>query len=57
MTSTSCYSMAPIATTAPIIMTSPSTTITDIPLLPLIFGSSSVTFANDTNAYIAVDIN
>jgi hypothetical protein len=58
MTTTSCYSMAPIATTTQIIMTSPTTTITDLSLSPLIFDdSSSVTFINDTNAYTTVDIN
>ena len=55
---TSCYSMEPIATTTPVIMTSPTTTITDISLSPLIFDySSTVKFNNDTDAYTTVDIN
>jgi hypothetical protein len=50
--------MAPIATTTPIIMTSPATTISDISLSPLIFDdSNSVTFNNDAAAYTTVDIN
>lgn len=49
--------MAPIATSTPIIMTSPTTTITDISLSPLIFGPSSVTLNNDTDAYTTVDID
>jgi hypothetical protein len=57
MTSTSCYTMAPIAPSTPIIMDSPAGTITDISLSPLIFGPSPVTFANDTAAYTTVDIN
>jgi hypothetical protein len=50
--------MAPIATTTQIIMISPTTTITDLSLSTLIFDDlSSVTFDNDTDAYISVDIN
>jgi hypothetical protein len=49
--------MAPIAATTQIIMDSPKTSISDISLSPLIFGSSSVTFNNDVAAYKTVDIN
>jgi hypothetical protein len=49
--------MAPIAPSTPIIMTSPTTAITEIPLSTLIFGPSSVKFNNDTNVYTTVDIN
>jgi hypothetical protein len=54
MTTTSCYSMAPIVTPTPITMTSPSTTITSLP--KSIYEPSSVTFSNDTQAYTTVDI-
>jgi hypothetical protein len=57
MTSTSCYTIAPIAPLTPIIMESPSISITEIPLLTLIFGPSTVEFDNDTDAYTTVDIN
>ena len=46
--------MAPIVTPTPITMTSPSTTITSLPLS--IYEPSTVTFANDTQAYTTVDI-
>jgi hypothetical protein len=49
--------MAPIVPSTPIIMTSPTTTITLIPLSTLIFGPSTVYFNNDTYAYTTVDIN
>jgi hypothetical protein len=48
--------MAPIFTTT-IKMTSPATTITEIPLSSLIFVQSLITFNNDTNSYTTVDIN
>jgi hypothetical protein len=51
--STSCYSMAPIATDTPITMDI-LTTITSISTS--IYVSSSVTFNNDTQAYTIVDI-
>jgi len=46
--------MAPIVTSAPITMTRPLTSITSLP--SPIYGSSSVTFENDTQAYTTVDI-
>jgi hypothetical protein len=54
MKSTSCYSMAPIATPNPITMNK-LTTITSIS--SSIYGPSTVTFDNDTQAYETVDIN
>jgi hypothetical protein len=57
MSSTSCYTMALIAPTTLIIMTSPTTTITEIPLSTLIFGPSTITFDNDIDAYTTDDIN
>jgi hypothetical protein len=48
--------MAPIATTT-IIMSSPATTITEIPLSSLIFVQSFMTFVNDPFAYTTVDLN
>ena len=55
MTSTSCYSMAPIATSTTITMTSPAMTMTSLP--SSIYGPSTVTFVNDTQAYTTVDID
>jgi hypothetical protein len=55
MTSTSCYSMAPITTPTPITMTSPADTITSLP--SSIYGASNVLFVNDTQAYTTVDID
>jgi hypothetical protein len=49
--------MAPIAPSTPIIMESPASTITVIPLSALIFGPSTVEFNNDTDAFTTVDIN
>ncbi len=46
--------MAPIVAPTPITMTSPPTFITSIS--SSIYGSSSVTFVNDTQAYTTVDI-
>jgi hypothetical protein len=54
MTTTSCYSMAPISTTTQITMDI-LTTITSIS--SSIYGPSSVTFNNDTQAYTTVEIN
>ena len=54
MATTSCYSMAPIVAPTPITMTSSSTTITSLP--SSIYEPSTVTFANDTQAYTTVDI-
>jgi hypothetical protein len=54
MTSTSCYSMAPIVTPTPIPMTILLTTMA--PVSP-IYGAGSITFADDTAAYTTVDIN
>jgi hypothetical protein len=56
MTSTKCYTKATIATTT-IIMSSPATTITEIPLSSLIFVQSFMTFINDTYAYTTIDLN
>jgi hypothetical protein len=54
MTSTSCYSMAPLVTPTPITMT----TLTSMASLKSsIYKISTVTFNNDANAYITVDIN
>ena len=54
MASTSCYSMAQILPPNPITMT----ILTTIALIPSsIYGTSSVTFINDTLAYTTVDIN
>jgi hypothetical protein len=49
--------MAPIAPSTPIIMESPSISITEIPLSTLIFSPSTDEFDNDTDAYTTVDIN
>jgi hypothetical protein len=49
--------MAPIAAASHTILTSSSNIIALIPLATLKFGSSSVTFANDIDAYTTVDIN
>jgi hypothetical protein len=57
MTSTSCYKIAPIAPSTPIIMESPASAITEILLSTLIFSPSIVEFNNDTDAYTTVDIN
>ena len=46
--------MAPIVTPTPITMTSPATTMDSI---SPIYGTSLVTFYNDTDAYTTVDIN
>jgi hypothetical protein len=54
MTSTSCYSMAPAAP-GPLITMDVLNTITALP--SSIYGPSTVTFVNDTQAYITVDIN
>ena len=53
MTSTSCYSMEPIKTPIPITMT----TLTSIVSISPIYGTSSVTFANETQACTIVDLN
>ncbi len=54
MKSTSCYSFAPIEATTPIIMT----TLTSITYLSSsIYSTSSVTFNDDPESYITVDIN
>jgi hypothetical protein len=54
MTSTSCYSMAPIVTPTPIPM---SILTTMASIASSIYGTSTVTFNNDTVAYTTVDIN
>jgi hypothetical protein len=55
MATTSCYSMTTtVATSTPTTMIS-SISITSLP--SSIYGPSSVTFVNDTNAYTTVDIN
>ena len=53
MARTSCYSMAPIATSTPIIM---ETLTTMASLSSSIYVPSSVTFNNDTDAYATVNI-
>ena len=53
MTSISCYSMAPIVTPNPIIMT----TLTMFDPISSIYGPSSVTFVNDTDSYTTDNIN
>jgi hypothetical protein len=53
MTSTTCYSIAPIVTPTPITMTMLTTMA---PVSP-IYGAGSITFAEDTAAYTTVDIN
>ena len=53
ITSTSCYSMAPIVKPSPITMT----ILTTMASISPIYGTSTVTFDNDTDAYITVDIN
>jgi hypothetical protein len=53
MTSTSCYSMAPIVTPTSISMTKLTTIASVLP----IYGAGSITFADDTAAYTTVDIN
>jgi hypothetical protein len=53
MASTSCYSMEPIVTPSLIPM-SILTTMTSLP--SSIYGPSTVTFVNDTQAYTTVDI-
>ena len=54
MTTTSCYSMAPIARSSPITMIALNTMTS---LLASIYEPSSVAFDNDTDAYTIVDIN
>ena len=54
MARTSCYSMAPIATSTPITM---ETLTTMASLSSPIYGQSSVTFNNDTQAYTTVNID
>ena len=56
MTTTSCYSMAPIVTPTPTPIT--VDTLTTMASLPSsIYESSSVTFNNDTQAYTTVNID
>jgi hypothetical protein len=54
MTSTSCYSMEPIVTPTPITMIILTTMAS---ITSSIYGTSSVTFIEDTQAYTTVDIN
>ena len=53
MKSTSCYSMEPKVAPTPITMT----ILTTMASISPIYGASTVTFVNDTDAYITVDIN
>ena len=55
MKSTSCYSIPPAVSTT-IIMTSPISSIKEIPLSQLIFGTGSLKFTNYANKFIIVDI-
>jgi hypothetical protein len=54
MTLASCYSMEPIVTPTQITMTILTTMA---PLSSSIYGESTITFVNDTDAYKTVDIN
>ena len=54
MASTTCYSMEPIVTPSPIPM---SILTTMAPITLSIYGTSTVTFVEDTQAYTTVNIN
>jgi hypothetical protein len=54
MSSTSCYEMAPIFTQTPINLLKIASMVA---IASSIYGPSSVTFINDTNAYDTVDID